>query len=245
MEISPDLFRQVAGCFATGVTVVTTQDREGIPYGPHRQFVHVRFPGSPSGPDLPGQRSHRTGHLPGERPLRREHTNQGPAGHFEPFCQPGNRPVPRALCAGPDRRSRGDGLHGLVRVRDRPPVRRGRSRHPGGGSPGRPRWGLRCGTAPLLPGPLSGHGLGRGLKFPARLPDEDVFQGRFAQRDRLDLTRELFHQVPDQLVSAALLHPDRSIHHRGGARKSPLNSRLQPIGGRGNARRSRLRRSGP
>ena len=33
MGISPDLFRKVAGCFATGVTVVTTQDREGVPYG--------------------------------------------------------------------------------------------------------------------------------------------------------------------------------------------------------------------
>ena len=33
MNVSPDLFRQVAGCFATGVTVVTTQDREGVPYG--------------------------------------------------------------------------------------------------------------------------------------------------------------------------------------------------------------------
>lgn len=33
MGVSPDLFRKVAGCFATGVTVVTTQDREGVPYG--------------------------------------------------------------------------------------------------------------------------------------------------------------------------------------------------------------------
>ena len=33
MEVSLDLFRKVAGCFATGVTVVTTQDREGVPYG--------------------------------------------------------------------------------------------------------------------------------------------------------------------------------------------------------------------
>ena len=33
MVVSPDLFRQVAGCFATGVTVVTTQDRQGVPYG--------------------------------------------------------------------------------------------------------------------------------------------------------------------------------------------------------------------
>ena len=33
MDVSPDLFRKVAGCFATGVTVVTTEDREGVPYG--------------------------------------------------------------------------------------------------------------------------------------------------------------------------------------------------------------------
>ncbi len=33
MEVAQDLFRKVAGSFATGVTVVTTQDREGVPYG--------------------------------------------------------------------------------------------------------------------------------------------------------------------------------------------------------------------
>ena len=33
MELSPQLFRQALGKFATGITVVTTRDRAGNPYG--------------------------------------------------------------------------------------------------------------------------------------------------------------------------------------------------------------------
>ena len=141
MGVSPDLFRKVAGCFATGVTVVTTQDREGIPYGlTVNSFTSVSL-------DPPLVLVCLDNGLTGldifleSRRFAVNILTKDTAGCIEPFRQPreptGLRgPMPRVT----DRRSRGDRLHGLVRVRDCPRVRRRRSRHPGGGGQGRPAW---------------------------------------------------------------------------------------------------------
>ena len=138
MEVSADLFRNVAGCFATGVTVVTTQDREGALYGLtvnsftsvslDPPLVLICLDNGLTGLDI---------FLESGRFAVNILTNdqQDISNHF---ASRGTDRSQGTLCPGSDRRSRSDQIHGLVRVRNRPPLCRRRSRNPGGGSPGRP-----------------------------------------------------------------------------------------------------------